>query len=167
MTNALDPSRLPSAPQSNDPKDRRDLEGIHILTVDDNADAADSMAFLLEGFGAVVRVETSGGAALTAMRHWCPDVVLLDLGMPDMSGYQVARVLRSQPELKRLVLIALTGYGRQIDRERSTEVGFDHHVTKPVDLDELRRVILGSVSTRRAGQSPSSPRSPSSPTSRR
>ncbi|RZI59599.1 MAG: response regulator [Rubrivivax sp.] len=167
MTNTFDHDRLPSPPRSNDLEDRRDLDGIHILVVDDNADAADSMAFLLAGFGAAMRVETSGAAALTAMRHWCPDVVLLDLGMPDMSGYQVARVLRSQPELERLVLIALTGYGRQIDRERSTEVGFDHHVTKPVDLDELRRVILGSVSTRRAGQSPSSPSSQDSQYSRR
>jgi len=118
------------------------LAGIRVLIVDDSIDAAESMAFLLEGFGAVTLVETDGPSAVDAVRAWTPDVVLLDLGMPGMDGYDVAAAVRRESKLDRVALIALTGRGRQVDLERSASAGFAHHLMKPANLDELTRAIL-------------------------
>jgi signal transduction histidine kinase/integral membrane sensor domain MASE1/ActR/RegA family two-component response regulator len=112
-----------------------------VLVVDDNADAADSLAQLLRLAGHEVRVAYDGPAALEAARTYRPDAVLLDIGLPGMSGYEVAKLLRTQPGPRPTLLVAVTGYGRQEDRRRSREAGFDVHLTKPVDPHELERVL--------------------------
>ncbi|MBY0523125.1 MAG: response regulator [Gemmataceae bacterium] len=115
-----------------------------ILVVDDNVDAADSLAMLLQMAGHEVRTAHDGSAAIETACEFFPDVVLLDIGLPGMTGYEVARQLRSRSQQRELLLVALTGYGQDEDRQRSHDAGFDHHLTKPVDPNELLRV-LGSV----------------------
>ncbi|MBI3946035.1 MAG: response regulator [Armatimonadetes bacterium] len=114
-----------------------------ILLVDDNADMAGMLAGLLELEGHAVRVALSGPAALELAAASPPDVVLLDIGLPGMDGYEVARRLRALDGVAHARLVALTGYGKEQDRLRSREAGFDAHLTKPVDLDALRRAVAG------------------------
>jgi PAS domain S-box-containing protein len=112
-----------------------------VLVVDDNADAADTLARLLRVQGHRVGVAHDGPAALELARSLRPEVVFLDLGMPVMDGYAVARRLRSAPEAAGALLVALTGWGQEEDRRRSKEAGFDEHVTKPADLSEVQRLL--------------------------
>jgi PAS domain S-box-containing protein len=113
-----------------------------ILVVDDNEDAADSLATLLKCVGAVADVAYDGPTALRTIAEHKPNVVLLDLGMPGMDGYEVARRIRSDPQLSSLTLIALSGWGQEADRRRSRNAGFDHHLLKPADLATLRTLLL-------------------------
>jgi PAS domain S-box-containing protein len=116
--------------------------GRRVLVVDDNEAAATMLALLLDRLGAQkVDVATDGAAAVTKARELLPDVVLLDIGLPGMDGYQVARELRRWRELDRTVLVALTGYGQEQDRLRSREAGFDEHLVKPASVDDLQRVL--------------------------
>jgi PAS domain S-box-containing protein len=117
------------------------LDERRILVVDDNRDAADSLAMLLRYLGAEVRVEYGGSAAVAAAVEWRPSVALLDLGMPGMDGFAVARALRDQPSLAGLRLIALTGWGQEADRQRTREGRFDHHLIKPVDIAVLQTLL--------------------------
>jgi CheY-like chemotaxis protein len=113
-----------------------------ILVVDDNQDAADTLAMLLEFMGnSEVRVVNGGQAALDLMAGFHPDVVLLDIGMPGMDGHEVARRVRSQPQFNSTRLVALTGWGQDEDRRRTQESGFDHHLTKPVDIASLQNLL--------------------------
>ncbi len=112
-----------------------------ILVVDDDADVANSMAMLLETCGHQVHIAYDGVTALEIAREHRPEVILLDIGMPGMSGYEVARRLRQQPELHGTLLIALTGWGQEADRQRACEAGFDHHLVKPVDLAALEALL--------------------------
>ncbi len=112
-----------------------------LLIVDDNRDAAESLAMLLEMAGHDVRVAHLGRTALACAQTFHPDVALLDIGMPDLSGYEVARGLREQPWAQRLQLIAITGWGQDEDRRRAAEAGFDTHLTKPIDPAQLERLI--------------------------
>jgi two-component system CheB/CheR fusion protein len=114
-----------------------------ILVVDDNRDAADSLALLLQVSGHEVRTAHDGPTALEAARAWRPEVVVLDLGLPRLDGYEVARRLRREQLGEGLVLVALTGYGQDEDRRRSEEAGFDHHLVKPASPDVLARVFAG------------------------
>jgi CheY-like chemotaxis protein len=116
--------------------------GRRILIVDDNADAAESLALLLRMGGHEVRTAHDGPAALADARAFPPEVVFLDIGLPGMSGYDVARALRSA-EGKQAMIIALTGYGQAEDRRRCEEAGFDMHLVKPVDMADLHRVLGG------------------------
>jgi len=111
-----------------------------VLVVDDNADAADSLAMLLQVRGDEVRIAYDGEEALVAEEDFRPGIVLLDIGMPKLSGYDVARRLR---ELRgnALFIVAITGWGQEEDRQRAREAGFDHHFTKPVDYAALLEVI--------------------------
>lgn len=111
------------------------------MVVDDNHDAADSLAMLIELLGAEVRVVNDGPSALQTLEAYHPDVVLLDIGMPGMDGYEVARRIRQQPKFKSTRLIALTGW-RPEDDSRNT--GFDHHLVKPVDMDALEALLASS-----------------------
>jgi len=113
-----------------------------VLIVDDNRDAADSLAMLLALDGHDVQVAYAGGEALDAVRDFQPSVVVLDLGLPDLNGFEVARRLRRDADRDRLRLIALTGWGQAEDRRRTLEAGFDHHLTKPVDPEQLHRLLL-------------------------
>jgi signal transduction histidine kinase len=112
-----------------------------ILVVDDNRDAADSLGMLLKFLGADVRTVNDGPSALEAFQTYRPSVVLLDIGMPGMDGYEVARRTRQQPEGAGVTLIALTGWGQDEDRRRSKEAGIDHHLVKPVDLSVLEQLL--------------------------
>ena len=115
--------------------------GRRLLVVDDNQDAADSLAMLLKLQGHEVRVAHSGPAALEITKGYSPDVVFLDLGMPGMDGYEVARRLRQQPGLEKIVLAALTGWGQQEDRRRTADAGFDHHLVKPPEPKAVEGVL--------------------------
>ena len=112
------------------------LAGHRVLVVDDNADAADTLALLLDTHGARARAVYGGPAALAALPGFAPSVVLLDLGMPEMDGFDVARAIRAEGHAH-VRIVALTGWGQQADRERTRAAGFDHHMTKPVDLGAL------------------------------
>ncbi|HEX7383577.1 MAG TPA: ATP-binding protein [Burkholderiaceae bacterium] len=115
--------------------------GRRVLVVDDNRDAADSLALLLEHLGAEVQVAHDGAAALAAFERRPADAALLDLGMPGMDGLEVARRLRALPGGERVRLIALTGWGQAADRARTHEAGFDEHLVKPVDIDALQALL--------------------------
>jgi len=112
-----------------------------VMVVDDSVDGAESMSILLEMLGHEVRVLYDGAAALTAAPEFKPEVVLLDIGLPGIDGYQVARGLRAEPVTAGALLIALTGYGQDSDRQRTRDAGFDHHLVKPASLDDIERVI--------------------------
>ena len=124
--------------------------GRRVLVADDNQDAADSLAMLLEMGGHDVRVVHDGRAALSVAQSFRPDAVLLDIGMPQLNGYEVARALRQEPWGARITLIALTGWGQERDRQRAIDAGFDRHLTKPIDPDTLE-ALLSDGAQRRAG----------------
>ncbi len=112
-----------------------------VLLVDDNRDAAESLAQILRLFGHETRQAYNGREALAAARSQRPDLVLLDIGMPDLSGYEVARLMRAEPSLAGTTLVALTGYGAEEDRRRSLAAGFDDHLVKPIDFEDLERIL--------------------------
>lgn len=116
-------------------------KGLRVLVVDDNHDAAEVLAMLLESIGVNVRVVNSGLAALAALTDYQPNVILMDIGMPGMNGYEVARRIREQPQYNDIKMIALTGWGQEEDRRQSEDAGFDHHLTKPVDFKLLKELI--------------------------
>lgn len=137
--------RLPRSPQ---PEAQSDVPSIdpgvapqRILIVDDNVDAADSLAMLLELDGHSVSTVYSAVEALDAAARLKPDILFLDIGLPVMDGYEVARRLRSQPETSALRLVAVTGYGQTEDQDRALGAGFDHHLTKPVTPESLERLF--------------------------
>jgi CheY-like chemotaxis protein len=124
---------------------------LRVLVVDDNVDAADSLAVMLELHGHAVAVAHDGPAALEAAGRFAPDVMLLDIGMPGMNGYEVAERLR-QEEVRggrRMLLVALTGWGADEDKRRAMSAGFDHHLTKPVDPAGLDAVLEAGTGRRR------------------
>ena len=106
-----------------------------VLIVEDNPDAAESLQVLLELLGHEVRVAYTGPDGVRAADEWRPDVVLCDIGLPDVDGYEVARQIRSDPSLGTTRLIALSGYAQPEDRRRARDAGFDAHMAKPPDVD--------------------------------
>ena len=130
-------------------------QALRILVVDDNVDSAQSLGMLLELMGHDVELAFEGMSALDAARQRRPEMVFLDLGMPQLDGYEVARKLRNELHLDEAVLIALTGYGREQDRERTRASGFDGHLVKPVSPAMLESVLAGyarKVAARRIAQ---------------
>ena len=119
--------------------------GSHILVVDNNGQVAHSLGQLVGSWGYDVRVVYDGLATLREVASWRPIVVLLDIGMPGMDGYEVTRQLRSQHGLKTPILIAMTGYCQEEDRQRAKEAGFDHYMVKPVPVDELKGLLDSAV----------------------
>lgn len=115
--------------------------GCRVLVVDDNVDSAQSMSLLLGLEGYQVECAYDGEEALVRAESFRPQVVLLDLGLPRFSGYEVARRLRGEPAGDALLLVAVSGYGRERDRQAAREAGFDLHLTKPADPDEVLRVL--------------------------
>ena len=120
-----------------------------VLVVDDNRDAADTTGLLLEAFGADVRVVHNGAAALALLDEasrdgWLPQIMLLDLGMPDMDGFEVARRVRADARLRSIAVVALTGWGQQADIERTRAAGFDRHLVKPASAEQLMGLLAGS-----------------------
>ena len=115
-------------------------ESRRILVVDDNADAADSLGMLLEVRGDQVRIAYDGLEALAAEAEFRPAVVLLDIGMPKLSGYDVAKRIRAVRG-EAVLIVAITGWGQEDDRQRARDAGFNHHFTKPVDFEMLLDLI--------------------------
>ncbi|GLI92979.1 response regulator [Methylocystis echinoides] len=112
-----------------------------VLVIDDEADCADTMAMVLRRLGAEVRVAYSGAAGLDVAQSFAPDFIFLDIGMPGMDGYQTAREVRARMADRGIRIIALTGWGRREDRERSMAAGFDHHLVKPAEIDDLKELL--------------------------
>ena len=134
------PEILPAAPQA--PR----ATGLRLLVVDDNADAAEMLGAFMESAGHTVRIEYDPLRAIEWAKVGAPDVCLLDIGLPGMDGNAVARTLRTLPQLAHTMLIAVTGYGKEFDRDQSIAAGFDHYFVKPADpvalvalLAEIRR----------------------------
>ncbi len=117
------------------------LPARRILIVDDSRDGGESLAMLLRVLGAEVSLAHSGRTALESVETFKPDVVLLDIGMPGMDGYEVARRIRANPATRNISLIALTGWGQDEDRRRSVAAGFNHHLVKPADIEQLRQLL--------------------------
>jgi PAS domain S-box-containing protein len=115
--------------------------GLRVMVVDDNVDAAETLAMLVEAMGHEVIVEHGSRKALERARHKVPDVFLLDVGLPDVDGHELARRLRAQPETAGAMLAAITGYGQERDREAALAAGFDRHYVKPVGPDQLQELF--------------------------
>jgi signal transduction histidine kinase len=118
----------------------RGLEGLRVLVIDDNADAADVIGLLVEDMGGTVRVVKDGASGLAALPDFRPEVVLLDIGMPGMDGYETCRRMRATGS--RIGIVAITGWGQEHDKRLAVEAGFDAHITKPADPTKIRDVIL-------------------------
>jgi CheY-like chemotaxis protein len=125
----------PARPPASGPHDRR------ILVVDDNRDAVDALAMMLRLSGNDVDVAYDGLSALGTAQSFRPDAVVLDIGLPGMDGYEVARRLRARPETSEALIVAVTGYGQNEDRERSCAAGFDHHLVKPIESEALLSLL--------------------------
>jgi CheY-like chemotaxis protein len=115
-----------------------------VLVIEDNDDSREMLQMLLESAGHVVETSADGPSGLARLQAFKPDVALIDVGLPGLDGYTVARMARARPDTRAIRLVALTGYGQAEDRARALAAGFDHHVTKPVDpfaLEELVRAL--------------------------
>ncbi len=114
---------------------------LRVLVVDDNQDAANALRLLLESDGHEVKLAADGVAGLALAREYKPEVLLLDIGLPRLSGYDIAASLRADPAMKETTIVAVTGYGQVHDRTRTAAVGFDHHLTKPVEFSALQQLL--------------------------
>jgi CheY-like chemotaxis protein len=131
-------------------------EIFRVLVVDDNQDFADGVAIVLRSMGNDVRVAHDGFEALEIAAAFQPEVAFVDIGMPKLNGYQLARRLREWRWTRHAVLIAVTAWGEDEDRARAKEAGFDHHVTKPIELENIAR-LLAEFAPADAGDSPPGP----------
>ena len=123
-----------------------------VVIIDDNQDAAQSMAMLVERLGGLAQTAKDGASGLAAVQEFKPDIVLLDIGMPGMDGYEACRQIRQQTAQRHIVVIAVTGWGQPQDKQRALDAGFDGHLTKPVDPTTLTSV-LAQTYFERAGES--------------
>jgi CheY-like chemotaxis protein len=122
-------------------EDESPFEKRKILIADDNFDSAETLAILLRLEGHEVRTACDGVNAIVAAEQFRPDLALFDIGMPRLNGYDAARELRKTEWGKKMILVALTGWGQDHDRRNAIEAGFDHHLVKPADIAELRRLL--------------------------
>jgi CheY-like chemotaxis protein len=149
-----DEAPLPSPPPETGQASASDAPAAssrRVLIVDDNKDAADSMALLVETVGHKVRTAYDGHGALDAAFAFAPHVLLLDLGVPGLNGFEIARSIRRQPWGKTVALIAVTGWGQEQDRRRTAEAGFDAHLIKPVSKADLLSALRACAQTGRSG----------------
>jgi CheY-like chemotaxis protein len=121
----------------------RDHPGLRVLVIEDNPDAAETLGDLLALFGHQAEIAHTGADGLDVARRRPPDVVLCDIGLPEMDGYAVARELRGDPLTAPIRLVAITGYGRESDRHRAAAAGFDLHLVKPVGPEALKQLLEG------------------------
>ena len=115
-----------------------------VLIVDDNHDAADTLAVSIRDYGHKVWVAYDTASGLALAHQWVPDVILHDIGLPIISGYEAARQLRSDAKFAKTVLVALTGYDATLDRTRAKMAGFDMHISKPIDFEALKNILSPS-----------------------
>jgi two-component system CheB/CheR fusion protein len=127
--------------------------GVRVVVVEDHPDAAESLVLLLELLGHRVSVFAEGMAAVKEAHANPPDVMLVDIGLPDIDGFEVARRVRQDPSLRHAVLVALTGYGCDDDRREASAAGFDHHLVKPVEPAAIERLVAGLEARRRGDPS--------------
>jgi signal transduction histidine kinase/CheY-like chemotaxis protein len=139
---ASEDAAIPAVP--NAPRPRLLTRNQRVLIVDDNEDAAELLSEMLQRLGYTTRVALDGPSALQTLDQFDADVALLDIGLPVMDGYELARRLRAHPRLGAIQLVALTGYGQESDRRRATEAGFDHHLAKPVKIETLATILATS-----------------------
>ena len=135
-----EPRTTPEATSAQSP-----MSGRRVLVVDDNVDGAESLAKVLQICGHETRTAHSGPEALDAARPFKPEVVLLDIGLPGMNGYEVAKRLRAEPSLDGAVLVALTGWGSEDNKRQSREAGFDFHLTKPVEVTAIESILARAI----------------------
>jgi CheY-like chemotaxis protein len=133
------------------PEEPNTAQPLRVLVIDDNHDSADTLSLLLREMGHYVNTVYDGATALSVAETLKPQLVLLDIGMPHMSGYDVARALRALHWEHRPVLVAITGWGQEADRERAQAAGFDHHFVKPVSEASLRDILEGIAAARASG----------------
>jgi CheY-like chemotaxis protein len=114
-----------------------------VLIVDDNQDAAEMLAELLEVLGYESRIALEALSALEIAPEFDPDIMLIDIGLPEVNGYELAQKMRAIPQFVSARLMALTGYGREADRQNAMNAGFDEHLVKPVDLERLKSILAG------------------------
>ena len=124
---------------------------LRVLVVDDNLDAANVLKLLVEEAGHLVRMAHTGPTALAAALDFRPDVMLLDIGLPELDGFEVAKRIRQEPLLDDIVLVAMTGYGQAAGRQRMQEARFDHYLVKPADFEKLRQ-ILAEITEKATGR---------------
>lgn len=139
--------RTAKSAEPSDKAPREDARTRRVLIVEDNDDAAESLSMLLQLLGHEVRIETSGASALEAIRTTDFQAVLIDIGLPDMDGYEVARQIRMLPGSRTKLLVALTGYGQEEDKRRALSAGFDQHLVKPVDVERLQNLLTDSTTS--------------------
>lgn len=132
------PSAVPVSPE---PSSRSGDQSLSVLVVDDNISAAETMAMMIEMAGHKVKLAQNGHEALQQARALLPDAILLDIGLPDISGHEVARTLRSDERFEGTLLVAQTGWGQQRDKDAAFAAGFDHHLVKPVKLDAILQLL--------------------------
>jgi len=137
---AADERRNPATASTNETPPPR-LAGRRVLVVDDNVDGAESLAVLLRISGHTTATVHSGQAALDTARAFAPEVVFLDIGLPGMSGYEVAKQFRADPDRAGIVIVALTGWGSENDKQKSQAAGFDHHLTKPIEIQAAQDIL--------------------------
>ena len=136
----------PKSPETTQPSISPSGTRRRVMIADDNIDAAQMLSYLLDMIGFEVRTAADGIEALQLFEEYQPEVALLDIGMPGMSGYEVASAIRSLPIGKQTLLVAVSGWGQESDRRASAAAGFDHHLTKPVDFDSLQATIETAMS---------------------
>ncbi len=134
-------SQFPSEPCSGSPAVQQNGHGLRVVVVEDHEDTAASTALMLRLYGHEAHIASDGRTALQVVQAVEPDVVLLDLGLPRVDGWQIAKQIREHSIHKRPLLVAVSGYGRKADRLRSQEAGIDLHLVKPVDPDQLRELL--------------------------
>jgi CheY-like chemotaxis protein len=132
---------IPGQPGVGDDRESRPAARYRVLVVDDHSDAADSLAMMLQIFGHEVRTGRDGQEAVEAAAAFGPDVILLDIGMPRLNGYDACRRIREQSSGRAPLIIALTGWGQEEDRRRTQEAGFDGHLVKPVEPAALEGLL--------------------------
>jgi PAS domain S-box-containing protein len=148
---ALPPAAPPPATGTTHPESTARLRRARLLVVEDNLEAADAFSMLLHELGQDVQVVHDGLAALEAVRARPPEIALIDIGLPGMDGYEVARRMRRCRGVEKAILVALTGYGGEENRRRALAAGFDHHLIKPVDLDVLKDLLREAPDARAVG----------------
>lgn len=146
-------SSVPLTPRSVTESEFASPGPAEVLIVDDNKDAAEVLMYLIESAGHRVSVANSAQEAIESLRLLRPSVMFLDIGLPDIDGYELARRIRQNPETKDALLVAVTGYGQVHDRERAFSAGFDHHLVKPVEADKVLKLLQNSSRPRRASHS--------------
>lgn len=152
ITLPLNPSATAVVPKPQSVQEAPSTQSRRILVVDDNADGAESLSMFLQLGGHTTQVANSASVGLRMVEEFKPDLVFLDIGLPEMSGYEVARRIRASSAGKSICLVAVTGWGGEKDKDAAKEAGFNAHITKPVDLNEVSRLLEHGTSSLAFGQ---------------